>query len=237
MHNGTFWKTVSEQLSNGNTYFETPDMGLIYAETEINHKTSGSAIYTATGVTATVAASSVSWAENKPTGTTLAVSVSTNGTNFSSVTNGGALLAAGTVLDNATLYIKVEMATTDATVTPTLSNLAISLQSVEDTYSIVLEMEPLQRFESAAGNITVAYAGGSLMGEGGPVEAFEKSFTPADLMFKGDQNDAEHMLISDISPIATLTRIYYTNTDEQEQGHIQLSSIAPTATLTHVDDI
>lgn len=201
----------------------------------VNHKTSGSAIYTATGVTATVAESSVSWAESKPTGTTLAVSMSTDGTSYSPVANGSALLAAGTVLDNATLYIKVEMSTTDATVTPTLSNLAISLQSVEDTYSIVLEMEPLQRFESASGNIIVAYAGGSLMGEGGPVAAFTQSFSPTDLAYKGDQNDEEHIEI-DIDATGTLTRIDYTDTAEQDQGHFEIS-ISAVGTLTHINDV
>jgi len=202
----------------------------------VDHKTSGSAIFTATGITGTMAASSIGWTESKPDGTTLTVSVSTDGTNYSSVTNGGALLMAGTVLDNATIYIKVEMATTDATVTPTLSNLSISLQSAEDRYSIVLEMQPLERFESAAGNITVAYAGGSLMGEGGPVAAFTQSFSPSDLAYKGDQNDAEHIEMS-VTATGTLTRIYYIDMAPQDMGHIEISSITATGTLTNVNDL
>lgn len=201
----------------------------------VDHKTSGSAIFTATGITGTVAASSVNWAESKPNGTTLTVSVSTDGTNYSAVTNGGTLLAAGTVLDNATIYIKVEMATTDATVTPTLSNLSISLQSAEDRYSIVLEMQPLERFESSAGNITVAYAGGSLMGEGGPVAAFTQSFSPSDLVYKGDQNDAEHIEMS-VTATGTLTRIYYINTAPQDMGHIEMS-VTATGTLTNINNL
>ena len=200
----------------------------------VNHKTSGSAIFTATGITRTVAASSISWTESKPTGTTLAVSVSTDGTNYSAVTNGNALLAAGTVLNNATIYVKVEMATTDATVTPTLSNLAISLQSAEDTYSIVLEMQPLERFESAAGNIAVAYDGlGILAGQGGPVPAFEQSFSPVDLIPKPDQNDQEHVSVS-MSAIGNLMRVYYTDTKEEE--HIEVTMSA-TGKLTNVNDI
>ena len=202
----------------------------------VNHKTSGSAIFTATGITGTVAASSINWAESKPNGTTLTVSVSTDGTNYSAVTNGNALLTAGTVLNNSAIHIKVEMATTDATVTPTLSNLSMSLQSVEDGYSIVLEMEPLQRFESAAGDITVTYAGGSLMGEGGSVAAFTQSFSPSELAYKGDQNDAEHIEMS-ASAAGTLTRIYYTDTAPQDMGHIEISSVTAVGTLTKVSDI
>ena len=202
----------------------------------VNHKTSGNAIFATAGITVSVAASSISWTENKPTGTTLTISVSTDGTNFSAVTNGGALLAAGTVLDNATIYVKVEMATTDATVTPTLSNLAISVQSTADLNSIVLEMQPLERFESAADNITVAYAGGSLMGEGGPVAAFTQTFAPSDLAYKGDQNDAEHIEMS-ASAAGTLTRIYYTDTAAQDMGHIEISSVTAMGTLTNVNDL
>lgn len=201
----------------------------------VNHKTSGNAIFTATGITGTVAASSINWTESKPNGTTLTVSVSTDGTNYSAVTNGNALLAAGTMLNNATIYIKAEMATTDATVTPTLSNLSISLQSAEDRYSIVLEMEPLQRFESAAGDITVAYAGGSLMGEGGAVAAFTQTFTPSELVPKPDQNDQEHINIASISAASNLVRIYYTNAYGNE--HINIASITAVGTLTNINDI
>ena len=165
------------------------------------------------------------------------MSASTDGTNYSTVTNGGALLAAGTVLDNATIYVKVEMTTTDATLTPTLFNLSISLQSVEDTYSIILEMEPLQRFESAAGPITVAYnGGGSLAGEGGAVLAFTQSFAPVGLVPKPHQNDAEHIEIS-IAATGTLTKINYTNTAAQDQGYIEIAGITATGTLTKVSDI
>jgi hypothetical protein len=201
-----------------------------------SYKSSGNAIFTVAGITATVTASSISWSESKPTGTTLTVSVSTDGTNFSAVTNSGALLAADTILDNATIYIKVEMSTTDTATTPTLSDLYISLQSVDDTYSIVLEMEPLQRFESAAGNITVAYDGnGTLQGAGGPVAAFEQSFAPTDLIPKPDQNDQEHINIASISAASNLMRIYYTNTYENE--HINIASITAVGTLTNIKDL
>ena len=202
----------------------------------VDHKTSGSAIFTVNNITATAATSSVSWTESKPDGTTLTVSASTDGTNYSAVTNGGTLLAAGTVLDNATIYIKVEMATTDATVTPTLSNLSISLQSEEDRYSIVLEMQPLQRFESAAGDITVAYDGsGTLQGAGGPVVAFTQSFTPADLIPKPDQNDQEHISINSITANGTLTAIQYVSAKAEE--HISITGITAVGVLTNINDI
>ena len=203
----------------------------------VNYKTSGSSVYTVPGITGTAASSTIAWTEDKPTGTSVAVSVSTDGSNYSPVTNGGQFLPPGSY-DNATAYIKVELATTDAKATPTVSDLHFVLQTTDDQYSMIIEMEPLQRFESAAGDITVAYdGGGSLAGEGGPVLAFSKVFTPAGLIPKPHQNDAEHIEISSVAATGTLTKIYYTNTAAQDMGHFEISSITAVGTLTNVNNI
>lgn len=201
----------------------------------VNHKTSGNAVYTITGITGAVAASSLSWTESKPDGTTVVVSVSTDGVNYAAVTNGGALLASGTY-DNQTVYIKVEMSTADATVTPSISGLNYAVQTAEDTYSIVLEMSPLERFESAAGDITVAYDGnGTLAGEGGPVESFSISFAPSDLVWKGNQNDQEHISIT-CEATGSLIHIYYTDAS-LGTDHIDFRNIVASGVLTNVSDI
>lgn len=203
----------------------------------VNHKASGSAIYTVHGITGTAASSTIAWTEDKPTGASVAVSVSTDGISYSAVTNGGQFLPPGSY-NNVTAYIKVELATTDATLTPTVSSLHLALQTAEDTYNIILEMEPLQRFESAAGPITVAYnGGGTLVGDGGAVLAFTQTFTPTGLVPKPHQNDVEHIEISSIVATGTLTKINYTDTAAQDQGHIEIASITATGTLTKVSDI
>lgn len=122
-----------------------------------------------------------------------------------------------------------------------LSNVVKAVKSTQmpgDRHNLILEMEPLQRFESSAGDITVAYdGGGTLIGEGGPVLAFSRTFSPSGLIPKPHQNDAEHIEISSIVPTAVLTRIYYTNTADQDQGHIEISGITATGVLTNVHDI
>lgn len=201
----------------------------------ITYGASGHAIFAVTGITAAVAESSISWAESKPTGTTLTVSVSTDGTNYSAVTNGGQFLPPGSY-DNATAYIKIELATTDATATPTVSDLHFVLRTSEDKYAMVLEMEPQQRFESAAGNITVAYDGaGTLQGAGGPVAAFSRTFAPTELVAKPHQNDAEHISIASVAAAGTLTRIYYR--DGAAFEHISIAGITAVGKLTNVKDI
>lgn len=116
-------------------------------------------------------------------------------------------------------------------------------KSVLSTYSgdtlkeLILEMSPLQRFESAAGDITVTYDGaGTLMGLGGPVEAFSNSFTPQDLIPKPDQNDIEHIEISSIMITPALMLMSYQNVQSSEE-HIEISSITTLGTLTHVNDL
>ena len=203
----------------------------------VPHKMSGSAIYTISGITGTAINSLIGWEESKPEGTTLKVSVSTDGTTFVPVSNGGSFLPGGTY-ENKTVYVKVEMSTTDAQLTPVLSNLHFYLQTAEDRYNLILEMEPLQRFESSAGNITVAYnGGGTLIGEGGAVLAFTQTFTPVGLTPKPHQNDAEHIEISSVAVTGTLTKINYTNTAAQDQGHIEIASVTATGTLTNVNNI
>ena len=203
----------------------------------VNHKTSGSAVYTVSSITGTAASSTITWTEDKPAGTSVAVNISTDGSNYSPVANGGQFLPPGSY-DNATAYIKVELATTDAMITPTVSELHCIVQTTEDTCNIILEMEPRQRFESTAGDITVAYdGGGSLIGEGGAVLAFTQSFTPVGLAPKPHQNDVEHIEISSIAATGTLTKINYTNTAAQDQGHIEIAGITATGTLTKVSDI
>ena len=114
----------------------------------------------------------------------------------------------------------------------------LSTRVVTDEKELILEMQPLQRFESATGDVTVSYNGaGTLMGLGGPVAAFTKSFSPSGLIAKPDQNDAEHIELVSAVIAAGLLQIYYFNTAEQDNGHIELMTATVTGTLTHVNDI
>lgn len=88
---------------------------------------------------------------------------------------------------------------------------------------------------NAFGAVTVAYAGGTLVGLGGAVAAFTEAFMPTGLVPKPDQNDAEHIEI-DVEAVGTLTRVYFT--DAQGGGeHVEITGIEATGTLTHIDDI
>lgn len=90
--------------------------------------------------------------------------------------------------------------------------------------------------QRAAGGITVAYDGsGTLMGQGGPVLAFERTFTPVDLGPKNNPHVLEHIAVSDVKAVGALMRIQYTSRYGTE--HMELSDITAIGALTHVDDI
>jgi len=108
----------------------------------------------------------------------------------------------------------------------------------DTTKELVLTVKDTERFESAVGQITVAYdGGGTLAGEGGTVLAFTQSFAPTGLVPKPHQNDAEHIEISSVAVTGALTKINYTNTAAQDMGHIEIASITASGTLTNVHDI
>jgi len=100
--------------------------------------------------------------------------------------------------------------------------------------AIILEMEPLQRFESAVGEITVAYSGGNLQGKNGLVESLSQTFTPTELIYKGDQNDQEHIEFSSISGTGALILVKYFESTNQDQGHISVEDITASGALTNV---
>lgn len=101
--------------------------------------------------------------------------------------------------------------------------------------AILLEIDDYDRFESVIGELTVVYTRllGNLSGAGGAVEDFEVSFQPEDLIWKGDQNDVEHLSVS-VAAAGSLRRVTHNNTKADE--HINVNVIA-SGVLTHVDDI
>ena len=105
----------------------------------------------------------------------------------------------------------------------------------ENTILLEFGAGNINSIQNAAGPVTVAYSGGNLQGNGGPVEAFSQTFTATDLDYKGNQNDAEHLEIADVSAVGVLMRIYYTDTQSGE--HLEIVGITAEGILTHVDDV
>lgn len=115
---------------------------------------------------------------------------------------------------------------------------AVTSLELADTRTLILNFDAgcTNSIQRAIGDITVAYDGsGTLMGQGGPVLAFEHTFTPVDLDPKNNPHEQEHIEVSGIQATATLMRVYYSDSSESE--HIELSNITAVGILTHIDDI
>lgn len=103
---------------------------------------------------------------------------------------------------------------------------------------LILEMVGTERFCSAVGDVTVAYDGaGTLYGDGGPVEAFDESFTPTGLVAKPHQMDAEAVAVSAIGATGTLTLITFSDYQSAPEHAVAVSGVSASGTLTHIDDL
>ena len=117
------------------------------------------------------------------------------------------------------------------------TRVATAIEIVDShTIALLFDSGCTNSIQRAAGDITVSYNGsGTLMGQGGPVLAFERAFIPAGLDPKNNPQATEHLAISNIRATGVLAQVHYTSTYETE--HLSISGIAAIGTLTHVDDI
>lgn len=109
---------------------------------------------------------------------------------------------------------------------------------VADSRTLILNFDAgvTRSIQRAAGDILVAYDGsGTLMGQGGPVLAFEKGFTPTGLNPKNNPHDGERLEISTIQASGSLIRIQYRS--ESMTEHLGISDIVASGTLISIDDI
>ena len=91
-----------------------------------------------------------------------------------------------------------------------------------------------QNISGAVGNVTITYDGtGGLRGVGGPVAAFNESFVPTGLTWKGNQNDVEHISMG-MSHNIILTHITYHNTKTEEHINMGLNA---NFVLTDIHDL
>lgn len=104
--------------------------------------------------------------------------------------------------------------------------------------ALLLEIKSTDRLVSVAGDLTIAYdqSLGNLVGYGGPVESFSVTFAPEDLIWKGDQNNREHLEMTSVTATGTLIHIYYSDYQAGEE-HLEIAGITAAGTLTHINDI
>ena len=122
----------------------------------------------------------------------------------------------------------------------TLSRVTRAVASIEvaDSQTILLNFDPgcTNSIQRAVGNIMVAYNGsGTLMGQGGPVLAFEKTFTPVDLDPKNNPHGMEFISLLDIQAGGSLQKVNLEGA--YNQNHIEIMGITASSDLIHIDDL
>lgn len=208
----------------------------------VNHVSSGS-IEFSTQVLQTIdvlAGSKITWTENLPEGTSISVYSRLSSGSYGLCTNGGSLpgVKPGSDYSAETLFVKVEMSTTDPLLTPTLSDLFVQLLAQGDDHVLILSFDPgnVNSIQNAVGEVRVKYDGsGTLKGQGGPVLAFEKTFTPIELNPKNNPHDVEHLEILGMTVGITLSEIHYNYAYGYE--HVELTDMLVSGSLIHVDDL
>lgn len=157
----------------------------------------------------------IMWSENKPLGTDITVEYATGEIQgpWITISNGYA------VSTDIYLWLRVTLEAEDTGVTPTLENIWIE-DFEENMNSIILNMNPLKRFNNAEGNLTVRYdmSKGNLKGEGGPVVSFEREFLPIDLEAKPNPYFLENVSASLSSMTAVLENINFVNANNQDEN-------------------
>lgn len=184
--------------------------------------------------------SCISWDVDTPDGTSIAMYAKLTSGEYSKCDNGGTIscIATGSDLSQETLYLRAVLSTDDTSATPVLKNIRIQLFDADDDNVIVLVFDPgnMKSIQCAAGDIIVSYDGsGSLMGQGGPVLAFDKAFTPVGLESKNHPHDAEHIELTSIQAICKFVGIQHVRAYATE--HVSLRDIVAVGKLTGIDDI
>lgn len=191
--------------------------------------------------------STISWVEDKPPGTNIAVSaVITDNTtppeSFTPVTNGGSLpgLDQGADLSSKYLWTKVDLSTSDIAVSPKVTNLSVVVTSKADNRFLLLHIDPLQRFNNVEGDLTVSYdqSKGTLSGEGGTVQSFTRAFTPVDLESarKPNPHHAENITVANTTITINLKSVRYSRVEQHsgDRDTIRATFLGATVTLTPV---
>ena len=110
--------------------------------------------------------------------------------------------------------------------------------SVNDSRTIILRFADgmTSSIRNAVGEVTVQYAGTTLVGEQGLVLGFLKKFTPVGLYMKPNPHDGEHVEIIGASKTAKLTAIDYLSASAPGE-HVVIVGATKTAKLTHIDHV
>ena len=183
----------------------------------------------------------ISWDEIVPQGTSCQVLLKIDNGKYQSCTNNSSLpgISVNDDLSDKILTLKVILSTTNAQLTPKISNLSLQIQTLNDNNILILYFKEgnTTSIQNAIGDIEIIYDHEVLSAAniGGKIGPFLQKFLPQGLNAKNNPHDMEHLEISKVSATAVLKSIKYHNTQMNE--HLEVSNINATASLKQIQYI
>lgn len=182
---GSTTKTVVNQYNIGNIGGNGTRTFIDFAYNTVTYRNAGNTLFkvplsSIIGVHGT----KITWVENKPTGTAIAIKTAVNDSEvtppdasaFVAVANGGIIegLPNDTVTAGKCLWIKAELSTSDTRYTPELSNMTLYITDDLSLQQLVIKLTEAGRLKYPHGNITVAYtaSSGNLKNIAGTIAVF-----------------------------------------------------------------
>lgn len=257
--NSSDFQTFDFTNANGYRYYRIRCNGALYSgsnvdvieaemmELEFSFLESGSAVYGPFDLSSIdeYDTSLIDWTATTPANTTLAVKTAVRNDSttpapeeYQAATDEQAIpnFTASQDLSTARLWIKVEMSTTDTTVSPELTVLSWVVSAAIDPNKIQIVLTGAGRMKYPQGVVTITYdkETGNLVGTGNvQVEDFTVTFTPNGITPVFNPHDVERISLN-VTATTDRKRIYYVDTKTEE--YIELT-VTATAIRYHINDL
>lgn len=169
----------------------------------------------------------IKWTETKPTNTSILIE-------FKEIDTWAEVYISDLINVESGSQIRATLATTDDSITPTLSSLYLE-NLTEPSDIIRLLIDDTTTFNSVVGNITVAYNQvlGDLSGEGGAVKSFEETFTPIGLISTPNPATTDFIIVK-IGGEVQLKRIEFIESYNKEYIEASVDGLIE---FIHIDDL
>jgi hypothetical protein len=151
--------------------------------------------------------------------------------------NGGEI---PTLIAGRDLYIKVDLETSDTSVTPELDDLSFTYKGDEDKTKVRIKLTEPGRLKHPQGNVTVAYtaSSGNLKNAAGTlaVATFEQAFDPdeEDLTLFFNPHDPENVEISGVGLTVDVNKVTYV--DGKDDENIEIDSLDMTIAVYDTEE-
>lgn len=182
------------------TLFSTSNYACVSLENS-SYVSEGSTIF---GPISTTEVSKLNVVANIPADTSISYLYATDGATWNEMTLDSVLPA------SSTLYIRAILSTANPKTSPSITTVWLSKPEINNKV-LLLKTGLQSRFNNVEGDITVSYdsSKGRLIGRGGAVPSFTKTFTPTGLFKKPNPSDFEKITLIPSIAGPTLTKVTY----------------------------